>query len=84
MEAAAASAVPVAQQGCAERELTLCSGRSFVIALLWDRSRSLPICSLPSPRSQDVCECVRARAWAQSTAQQSHGCRVVAAGSSES
>lgn len=56
MEAAAVGAVPVARQGYTKRELTLHSRHSFVIALLWDCSKSLPICSLPSPRSQDMCE----------------------------
>lgn len=58
MEAAAAGTVPVAQQGCTEQEVILRSGRGFVIALMRDCSKSLPICSLPLPRSQDVCECV--------------------------
>lgn len=58
MEAAAAGSVPAAQQGCTEQEVTQRSSGSFVIALVWDCSKSLPICSLPSPGSQDVCESV--------------------------
>lgn len=56
VEAAAAGTVPMAQRGRTEQEVTLPSCRSFVIASVWDCSKSLPICSLPSPWSQDECE----------------------------
>jgi len=72
---AAAGTVPVAQRGGTELELTRRSGRGSVTALMWDCSKSLPICSLPPPGSQDACE----RARARGTAQQGHGCRAAAA-----